>query len=131
MELTLCMEMDEQHQMETRSASDVSQLPRNEGILPREAFWRKEKNRTPKIREQVVASGVGVRRCDPEGRGIELLPLARARTMRLHVRPFATFSTIWCLAGPAVTWLNHDRVWRDRLLVPVGSCTQRTQAIGQ
>jgi hypothetical protein len=48
MELTLCMEMDEQRQMETRSASDVAQLPRNEGILPREAFWRKEKNRTPK-----------------------------------------------------------------------------------
>jgi hypothetical protein len=130
MEFTLCMEMDEQRQMETRSASDVAQLPRNEGILPREAFWRKKKNRTPKIREQVVASGAGVRRCDPEGRGIEPLPLARTRTMRLHVRPFVTFSTIWCLAGPAVTWLNHDRALRGRLPVPVRSGGQRTLAFG-
>src|SRR3954451_16923147 len=29
--------------METRSASDVAQLPRNNGIVPRKAFFRKRK----------------------------------------------------------------------------------------
>jgi hypothetical protein len=54
-----------------------------------------------------------------------------ARTVVNSLRPFATFSIIWCLADPAVTWLNHDRASRGRLLVPVGSYTQKTQAIDQ
>jgi hypothetical protein len=54
-----------------------------------------------------------------------------ARTVATSLRPFATFSIIWCLADPAVTWLNHDRALRDLLPVRAGSGGQRTLAIGQ
>ena len=65
---------------------------------------------------------------DREGKGIEPLPLARTRTTRLHVRPPVTSPLNGKLA---ITFLSHDRASRGRLLVPVGSYTQKTQAIGQ
>src|SRR5437016_4137004 len=98
-------------------------------ILPRKTFRRKEKIRPPSIQEHAVAGGDRSAYCYSKGKGIEPLPLARARTTRLRVRPSATFSIIWCLADPAVTWLNHDRAWRDLLGVPADATGQRRQVI--
>ena len=55
--------------------------------------------------------------------------LAPTNGERPHfVRPLADFCSVVKLT---VTLLNHDRVWRGLLLVPVGSYMQKTLAIGR
>ena len=53
---------------------------------------------------------------------------AKHRAAAFRVRPLADFGFI---ASPAVSYFNLARVWRDLRLVRVGSCTQKTPAIGR
>jgi hypothetical protein len=69
------------------------------------------------MREQVVAGGNGSGYRDCEGKGIEPLPLARARTTsHANLRELA-------LTGWVRRYVSYDddRAWRGLRLVPVGS----------
>src|SRR4051794_35958377 len=68
----------------------------------------KEKNRAPSIREQPVTGG-NESAYSEYGAGFEPLP---------SIRRVESTSSLKC------------PVWQRRLLVPVGSCTQKTRSIG-
>ena len=95
--------------METRPASDVAQLPRNNGWFPEKHSCERE-NRPPSIREQAIAGGNESAFAEYEG-GVRTL------TFESDV-----LSRRVSLKYP---------VWQRRLLVPAGSYTRKTLAIGR
>jgi len=71
--------MNGQRQMETRSASDVAQLPRNTETLPQEAFrWKRKIIVPPCTGEQIVAREAELR-----------IAIGRARDWNLALGPDA------------------------------------------
>ncbi len=79
------MQMNGQRQMETRSASDVAQLPRNTETLPQEALrWKRKIIIPPRTGEQIVASRGRTGYCDWKSKGLNLAlgPDANAVTSR-------------------------------------------------
>ena len=74
------------------------------------SIFVKEKNRPPSIREQAVAGGTESGCSESEGRGSNLTFDSDLLSRRVSLK---------------------NRVWQRRLLVPVGSYTRKTLAIGR